>query len=388
MTGASDANRLLLLSSAVVFLASLTMGMPLPVLPGYVHDTLGFGPVTVGWVIGAQSLATLLSRPLGGAVSDRRGGRAAVILGAAIYALAGTSYAVSSLLAASPGLALGAVFAGRAALGLGESLMITGALAWTIAAVGPAQAGRAMIWCGIAMFAAIAAGAPLGALVFDRFGFLTVGAATIILPCVAAALACAGRPVASAPGKRLPFYRVVGLVLPPGLGLVLSTVGFAALYSFLGLDFSAHGWGGAAIGLSLFGGAFILARLLLGWVPDRVGGAPLALFTLPVQALGQLLVWLAPSPLVALVGAAVTGAGYSLTFPALGIEAVRAAPPQNRGAAMGAYMLFLDIGLAVSGPVAGLVVTRFGFPSAFLLGGAACLAGFAVTCWIVARRRA
>src|ERR1700688_2672694 len=87
--------RLLPLDIAV-FLVYLTIGAPLPVIPLFVHDRLGFDPLILGIVIGAQAAATLLARPLAGGLSDRRGTRAAVIVGALISSLAGVFYFVAT----------------------------------------------------------------------------------------------------------------------------------------------------------------------------------------------------------------------------------------------------------------------------------------------------
>ena len=46
------------------FIAFLCIGLPIAVMPGYVHNQLGFSAVVAGLVIGAQYLATLLSRPV------------------------------------------------------------------------------------------------------------------------------------------------------------------------------------------------------------------------------------------------------------------------------------------------------------------------------------
>ena len=57
------------------FIAFLCIGLPIAVLPGYVHDQLGFGAVVAGVTIGLQYLSTLLSRPFAGRVADSLGVR-------------------------------------------------------------------------------------------------------------------------------------------------------------------------------------------------------------------------------------------------------------------------------------------------------------------------
>ncbi|MEG0861864.1 MAG: MFS transporter, partial [Pseudomonas sp.] len=55
------------------FIAFLCIGLPIAVLPGYVHDQLGFSAVIAGLTIGLQYLTTLLSRPFAGRVADNKG---------------------------------------------------------------------------------------------------------------------------------------------------------------------------------------------------------------------------------------------------------------------------------------------------------------------------
>lgn len=79
-------------------------------------------------------------------------------------------------------------------------------------------------------------------------------------------------------------------------------------------------------------------------------------------------------------GAALTGFGYSLVFPALGVEAVRRAPAESGGVAMGAYTACLDIALRVSGPVLGAMASRTGLSAVFFVSAVVVLSA-AVVSW-------
>jgi predicted MFS family arabinose efflux permease len=85
-----------------------------------------------------------------------------------------------------------------------------------------------------------------------------------------------------------------------------------------------------------------------------------------VESLGVLLLWRAESPWVAFGSAALAGFGFSLVFPALGVEAVKRVPERNRGTALGVYTVFADVSFFLVGPIAGAVIGAFGYASVFL----------------------
>ncbi|MCG5242429.1 MFS transporter [Azospirillum doebereinerae] len=364
---------------AAVFLGFLAIGLPLSVLPLHVHDALGFGAVLVGVVVGLQSVATVLTRRHAGILSDTRGPKRAVLTGLAASALAGVCYGLSLLMPGGSIGALAAILCGRVVLGFGESLFMTGALSWAIATVGPRNAGKVMSWNGIAMYSAIAAGAPAGLAIQEAGGFGALALAASLAPLAGLAVAAMVPAVPVPGGVRMPFTAVIGLVLRPGLGLALGSAGFAVLATFAPLLFAARGWDGAGLALTAFGVAYIAVRLVAGGLPDRLGGKRVAAGSLAVEAVGHLIVWQASSPTMAVAGAAVIGLGFSLVLPALGVEAVKRVPAQNRGVALAAFVAFFDLSIAFGAPVAGGLVGSWGYPAVFLAAAGAALLSVLVT---------
>ncbi|WP_431145609.1 arabinose transporter [Pseudomonas alvandae] len=369
-----------------VFIGFLTIGLQLPVLPLHVHDTLGMGTLVIGLVVGAQFAAALLSRAWAGNFADMRGGKRAVMAGLVTAAVSALVYLLSLAFVATPVLSVWLLLVGRVLLAVGESLVVTGALGWGIGLVGPQHAGKVMAWNGIAMYGAYALGAPLGVALNLGWGFMGIVVASMFIPLLALAVVASVRAVAPTATRRTPFYTMLGAVWVPGMGLAFCSVGFGVVTAFIALLFAARDWGNASLAFTVFGLAFIGARLLFGHLPDRIGGARVALVCVVIEAVGLLLIWDADTAFVAYVGAAFTGFGYSLAFPGFGVEAVRRAPPQSRGLAMGAYVAFLDISLGITSPLAGVLASGWGIEAVYLGAAVAVALSFGVALMLLGSR--
>ena len=180
-------------------------------------------------------------------------------------------------------------------------------------------------------------------------------------------------------GERASFFAIARLVAPSGICLALSSMGFSGLGAFVTLLFAAHRWNDATDVLAVFAATYIIARLLFGNLPDRFGGARVALAALALEVVGQIFIWRGSVPAAVFIGAIFTGAGYSMAFPALGVEAVRHVPPQSRGSATGAYVAFFDLGFGCSGPLNGAIAASFGYATVYLAGAVAA----AIRCLVV-----
>src|SRR5436305_225970 len=351
---------------AVVSIAFLIIGFALPVLPLHVHHGLGLSTFVVGLVTGSQFAASVLSRVWAGRLADSRGSKRAVIAGLATAVAGGVLYGVSLAFTSLPSISVSILLVGRALLGAAESFIITGAATWGLALAGPQNAGRVIAWVGMAMFAAMAVGAPAGTALYTQGGFAAVAIATAAIPLLTILIVAPLASTAVQRGASAGFMKVAGAVWLPGLGSALSSVGFGAMIAFSSLLATERGWTPVWVSFSAFAAALVAARLFFGHVPDRLGGARVALVCIFSEGAGLALMWLAGNHTLAAISAALAGFGYSLVYPGLGVEAVRAAPPQSRGLAMGAYTVFLDIALGLGSPLLGLVAGFAGIGAVFL----------------------
>lgn len=352
---------------ASVFIAFLIIGMALPVLPLRVHNDLHFSPFVVGLVTGCQFVASLISRVWAGHYSDSKGASRAVMAGLLGACVAGAFYLVSLLFSDTPPISVSILIAGRAILGGAESFIITGALAWGLSSVNAIHAGKVISWVGTAMYLAFAVGAPLGTLLYSVSGFLGIALATLCFPLIA--LAMVTRLPRSLPAQRQEsdIRSVLSAVCLAGIGLAFSSLGFGAITTFVVLDLVQLGWQPAWLGFSIFAIAFIATRLMLGHLPDRLGGPQTALVSILIEAIGLALLGYAPNYAAALIGSFLTGAGYALVYPGLGLAAVERAPAESRGLAMGTYTAFLDVALGIATPLLGLFGGHHGLPAIFRL---------------------
>jgi len=160
--------------------------------------------------------------------------------------------------------------------------------------------------------------------------------------------------------QRQPFVKVLRQVAPYGICMAMGGLGFGAISTFITLYYAYLHWQGAVLGLSLFSILFIVGRLVFGRAINRYGGLRTAIVCLSVETLGLLALWQADTPYAAAAGAGLAGLGFSLVFPALGIEAVKLVPASNKGSALGAYSLFIDLSLGITGPLIGALASYFG----------------------------
>ncbi len=261
-------------------------------------------------------------------------------------------------------LAIAALLAGRVFLGVGE-LYRHRRHPVGIKTVGAIHTSRVISRNGVATYVAMAIGAPLGVTLNHYFGIS--GFATVVVLVAAIGLLFARTRRRQGDRRRQSALSRGGAkIWPYGLGWPLAP-SVSALSPPLSPSTSPRTAGRAPRLPFRCSASALSAFAVLGNTITRFGGVPVSTACFIIESLGLLLIWLAPSAWMAGVGAFLTGSGFSLVFPALGVEAVKQVEEQNQGTALGTYSAFLDLALGLTGPLAGWVAGFYDLATLYLL---------------------
>lgn len=358
---------LVMLSNFAYFLA---VGATLPTVPRFVEGPLGGGSVAVGLTIGTFSLAAVLLRPLTGRVSDKRGRRVLIIVGAGIVAVSLLGYAVVN--------ELWMLLTLRLLSGAGEALFYVGAASAINDLAPDERRGEALSYFSLSLFAGIGLGPILGESVLDAAGFD-----------VAWYVAAACSLFAAAVGSFIPETRptdldreakgrlIAGSALLPGTVMAASIWGLAMFATFVPLYALRIGLSGSRFLFALHSVVVFSIRLFGARLPDRLGAPTAATGALACSVVGFIIMGVFDSTTGLVTGTIIWSLGHSLAFPALMSMAVKGAPASERGAVVGTFTAFFDLAFGVGAMAAGGIVAitgyRGGFFSASIVAGAGLL---------------
>lgn len=143
--------------------------------------------------------------------------------------------------------------------------------------------------------------------------------------------------------------------------------------------------GGA--GPAIFAGAMFLGRSAGQWLGARYSDRVLLTSGALGAAAGLVVAALTPTPLVALAGFAVAGAGVAMVAPALFARAGRLAGPQQRGTAIATLTSVGYLGFIVGPALMGLVAELAGLPAAIAVLAALALVLSAGGAWLMRTSR-
>lgn len=376
----SSGARFPLLCAATLF-QFVALGIYLSALPLFVTNELRGSRSAAGIAIGAFSVTAVLLRPSTGRGVDRRGRRPFLMAAPAILVVTSFGFVYVDALPGVVGLRLlqgvaGACFYTAAAT-VATDLAPDGRRAEYLArfslflyggmAVGPALGEAVITGAGYGWTWAAAAGAAA-----VSFGFALSLPET--RPLVPDGGGVGGPAAVSGLLGRFLHPAAVG----PGLVIMTMAIGYTGITGFSALYARQIGMGNSGPLYATFAITILVVRLFAGTLADRRGRVVVALPGVAMGAVAMTLLAFEPAPALAFLGVAGFGAGFSLVFPALIALTVDRAPENERGAAVGSFTAFFDIGAVAGSYSIGAVADRYGFAGGYGLPAALCVVGLVV----------
>jgi predicted MFS family arabinose efflux permease len=349
---------LILATATMLYFAG--MGASNPLIPKFVVDELGGSEAVAGIVFGTFAVSALVTRSWFGRLGDRRGARRLVVIGCLLATVSMALMVVTTTVAV-------AVVA-RLVYGAAQAALMTGAAVLAINLAPESRRGEAASYILVAFHLGLGLG-PLGGeavLAATSYGFVWAVIGVLSLAGAGVAMLLPHRP-GDPDAPPSPWIHPAGIV--PGLVAAFGIAAFVAFSTFVPLY-------GREIGLDRVGGVFMVAsisiavvRLAFGRAPDVLGPIRACTIALGLTVVGALVIAAWETIAGVFVAAVVLAGGMALQTPALIPVAVDGVDPQQRSSAMATFTMFLDLSVALVGPVIGLIVAGAGYRTAFFAGG-------------------
>lgn len=356
---------------AAGFCNFLTLALLLPVIPRFVKGPLGSGDIGVGVAVASFSVAAMATRPFVGRLGDRHGRRTLITFGAVImiFSLFGHLFAQS----------LGVFLVLRAAHALGSASFYTGALSMMVDLAPPDRKGRAVSVFTIGRNVAYAFGPVLGEMIVRVWGYDVLWATSALAAVAALAL---GMGVAetkrSVVAPAIPSKWFPRASLAPGIVIALVMFGYASLTTFAALYVRS-------LGVRDAGGVFLLHAVVVIVVRgaaanriDQFDPGQTARVALGFSAIGLVTIgsWHHIAGLYG--GVLLFSTGVALVVPALVMQLLDRATPEEQTSALGTFTAFFDLGIAMGALTLGGVATVWGYAMVYVVAGVVVAGGFFV----------
>lgn len=361
--------------SFTVFLSAFIL---LPTAPFRILE-LGGSDFAAGMFLGLLTYSSAFAAPFTGALADRFGRRRVLISCSLALSLFAAAYAVvpgvvpllvlvpfhgafwSGLMAASAAFVSDILPAHRRAEGLG-------------------------LW-GLSTIAAISM-APSFGFALKGLGWPAVCIACGALNLLMAAIATRLREprhdhrFGAERGKgSVVEWRIVLL----SLTLFLYSFGYGGITSFSAVDAQRAGIEPKSLFFTVFAGAMLFSRVLIGRQTDALGHRRVLIPCLVAIAAGLALMVPAPTRNGVILAAVVFGTGFGAAYPAFAALVLQNVPPERRGAAFGSILAAFDTGIGTGSVAIGFMSQRVGFRGAWAV--AAVLALLALPYFLWAEKR-
>lgn len=354
----------------------MAVGLVFPVLPGFVENDLGGGPVAVGLSVGGFGLSAVVARPLLAHLGDSRGRRFLVVWGCVLAGLGilGNLWVASVLMAV--------VF--RLVTGIGEAAYFVGIAAAAQDLAPEHRRGEVSSYFSVAVHSGLAVGPIIGEQLADAVGADAVwilGGLLCSLGAVLGAVSVPGRPESAQRGWPTSFIHWPAT--RPALLLGLGLMGHSGFLAFIKLHVDEIGFNHSGAVFAVFAVCVIGLRIILARLPDQLGPQLTSTMSYTLSASGLWVIAFWPQVAGVFTGTVLLAMGQTFLFPALFVMAVQSAPVNRRSQAIGTFSMAFDLAIGIGGLVLGAVVALSSYSGAFFVGGLFSVAALVVSRTVV-----
>ncbi len=281
------------------------------------------------------------------------------------------------------------VLAANALLGINQGLTWSTTVLMKIDLVGPQRRGLALGLNEASGYLAVGAAAFLTGLIAERLGLrpapfflglaiagLGLGASFLLVRETRAHVAVEDDALNTMTERVVEPWRRVAwrtTLAEPSLSAAcqagfVNNVNDGLAWGLLPIVQAAHGLSIGEIGLlaAAYPATWGIVQVATGAASDRTGRKPLIVIGMAMQAAAIAWIAIAPGLLSWLLAAVLLGVGTALVYPTLIAVIADVAPPRQRGATVGIYRFWRDLGFALGAIFIGLVAGTVGATSAIV----------------------
>ena len=357
-------NLLLLFVAGLLFWSSI--GLLLATLPLYVQD-IGGTRQQIGIVTGSFAIGLVLSRSWLGKMADDRGRKRVLLIGLCAGAIAPLGYLLF------PSIPI--LMALRAFHGISIS-SFAAYIALVVDISPPESRGELIGYMLLVQPVGMAIGPAGGSFIQESLGYPALFLVSASAALASLILMSRVREPSSPKDPKTKsqkrsssrFWSMLNSphIRIPALIMLMVGLAFGSLGSYLpllvedtGADFSA-GWFYTCAAIAAFP-----VRLVAGRWSDRLGRGVFMTIGLTMYSLSMVILWKAGTATDFLLAGIIEGTGFGLIVPMLSAMMSDRSPANERGRVFGLCLGGFDLGIALGGPIAGLVAERWDYSSAF-----------------------
>lgn len=326
-----------------------------PLIPRYAVS-IGMQPFIIGIATSSVSISALVSRPIGGILSDRGSRRNLMIAGVALVSL---SYLVLSF-----SRDVSTIIASRILEGVAIALFVPSSIASAIDYAPEGRVGETLGWRSLTIGVGFSLGPALGGFMSEVFGYndTFMLAAMLVLVTVPLIVSCKEKVHAqrsTTTRRYLIELRSPHFVLAL-TSLIVYSLAWTGLFTFLSAYLKVQGFGDLEIGLfmTIQAAVSLVFRVFAGRFSDVKPylATTVGLFTISISFF---VIYLFESPPLLYVASLVYGLGVGIYVPASQTLALAKASAESRGFLSSVYTMGLDLG-NLSGPTFfGILIENF-----------------------------